>query len=161
MKPHNTSDRLKQIMAIRRIKQADILEMSKPYCQKYKIKMGKSALSQYVSGKTEPGQAKLTILSLALNVSEAWLMGYDVPMERSSHHSSAQPSGIQPLVQKWSQLNREGQEKLLDYADTLVSSGKYAPATMQLAARGIEGTFTIPVDNEDEADALFVDQKDW
>lgn len=46
--------------------------------------MGKSDISQYVSGKVEPGQDKLTILGLALNVSEAWLMGYDVPMARDS-----------------------------------------------------------------------------
>lgn len=38
----------------------------------------KNDLSQYVSGKSKPGQSKLYILSLALNVSEEWLMGYGV-----------------------------------------------------------------------------------
>ena len=60
----------------------DVLEAAKPYCEKYGIKLTKSDLSQYVSGKFEPRQEKLTILSLALSVSEAWLMGYDVSMER-------------------------------------------------------------------------------
>ena len=39
---------------------------------------------QYVNGITEPGQWKLAILALALNVSEGWLTGLDVPMERTA-----------------------------------------------------------------------------
>ena len=76
------SERLNQAMKIRSLKQVDVLEAAKPYCDKYGIKLTKSDLSQYVSGKVEPRQEKLTILSLALSVSEAWLMGYDVGMER-------------------------------------------------------------------------------
>lgn len=45
--------------------------------------MNKSDLSQYCSGKTEPNQDKLYVLGAALNVNEAWLMGFDVPMERN------------------------------------------------------------------------------
>lgn len=82
MKKYTTSDRLKQIMSSRNLKQSDILRAVQPYCKKYNIKLGKSILSQYISGGVEPGQVKLTILGLALNVSEVWLMGYDVPMER-------------------------------------------------------------------------------
>mgnify|MGYP002581746543 CR=1 FL=1 len=74
----NTSDRLKKIMEERKIKQVDILNMSLPYCRKYNIKMNKSDISQYVSGKVEPSQEKLVILGMALDVSEAWLMGLDV-----------------------------------------------------------------------------------
>lgn len=88
-----TADRLKQIMAQRDLKQTDILRMAKPYCEKYNIKMGKSDLSQFVNGKVEPGQWKLTILGLALNVSEAWLMGLDVPMERKTTPVSLEEDG--------------------------------------------------------------------
>jgi transcriptional regulator with XRE-family HTH domain len=42
----------------------------------------KSSISQYVSGKFEPKQKALYALAKALNVSEAWLMGYSVPRER-------------------------------------------------------------------------------
>lgn len=83
MKEYSTSHRLKQIMEMRGYRQVDILEAAEPYCRKYGVKLGKNALSQYVSGKVEPGQERLTILGLALGVSEAWLMGYDVPMERN------------------------------------------------------------------------------
>lgn len=89
MKKENTSIRLKQIMSERNLKQVDIINMAKPFCDKYKIKLGKSDLSQFVSGKVEPGQSKLTILGLALNVSETWLMGYDVPMERTSQSDTS------------------------------------------------------------------------
>ena len=43
----------------------------------------KSAMSQYVSGKFAPKQTRIYLLAKALNVNEAWLMGYDVPMERA------------------------------------------------------------------------------
>lgn len=83
MKEYSTSQRLKQVMDMRGFRQVDILEAAEPYCKKYGVKLGKNALSQYVSGKVEPNQERLTILGLALGVSEAWLLGYDVPMERS------------------------------------------------------------------------------
>lgn len=82
MKSSNTSERLKLLMNERGLKQVDIIEMSRPYCNKYNVKLGRNDLSQYVSGKVEPGQKKLSVLSSALNVSEAWLMGYDVPIAR-------------------------------------------------------------------------------
>lgn len=85
MKSSNTSERLKEIMNIRGLKQVDILEKAKPYCQKYGVRLGRNDLSQYVSGKVTPGQEKLTILGLALGVTETWLMGYDVPMERDNN----------------------------------------------------------------------------
>ena len=81
MKVENTSTRLKKIMRDRNLKQVDILDMAKPYCDNFNVKLNKNDLSQYVSGKVEPGQIKLSILSMTLDVSEAWLMGYDVPMQ--------------------------------------------------------------------------------
>ena len=82
MKKHTTSQRLKEIITLRNLKQVDILKAAEPYCKKYGLQLTKSDLSQYVSGKVEPGQDKLTLIGLALNISEAWLMGYEVPMER-------------------------------------------------------------------------------
>lgn len=70
-----TADRLNQIMAERGLKQVEILELCKPYCQKMGVKLNKNDLSQYVSGKVVPKQDKLSILALALNVNEVWLMG--------------------------------------------------------------------------------------
>lgn len=85
MKKENTAIRLKKIMDERGIRQVDILNLAAPYCEKYNVKMNKSDLSQYCSGKTEPNQDKLFVLGAALNVNEAWLMGYDVPIERNDY----------------------------------------------------------------------------
>ena len=62
MNRENTAIRLKTIMNIRGLRQVDILNLSIPYCEKYNIKMNKSDLSQYCSGKTEPNQENLFIL---------------------------------------------------------------------------------------------------
>ena len=91
MKVATTSQRLNQIISVRHIRQIDIIESAKPFSEKYGVKLNKNDLSQYVNGKNEPGQEKLTILGLALNVNEAWLMGYDVTMERE-HSEEIPPS---------------------------------------------------------------------
>lgn len=87
MEKENTSIRLKQLMKERNLRQVDILNLTIPYCIKYDVKMNKSDISQYVSGKNEPSQDKLVVLGMALNVSEAWLMGYDVDRNRDDAKS--------------------------------------------------------------------------
>lgn len=101
MKIATTSARLKQLIEERNLRQVDILAAAKPYCAEYGVKLEKNDLSQYVNGKNEPGQEKLTILGLALNVSETWLMGYDVPMHRDYYGATSGeqifPSNIIPM----------------------------------------------------------------
>ena len=76
-----TGTRLKRIMKEKGLKQVDILKMCEPYCKKYNVKLEKNDLSQYVNDKVQPKQDKLSILGMALNVPEIWLMGYDLPDE--------------------------------------------------------------------------------
>jgi transcriptional regulator with XRE-family HTH domain len=45
--------------------------------------LDRGSISSYLSGKYEPKQKAIYKLSAALNVSESWLLGYNVPMERS------------------------------------------------------------------------------
>ncbi len=66
-------ERLGIAMELNNMKQVDLVD---------KTKIGKSAISQYVSGRNEPRQYGVYAIAKALNVNEAWLMGYDVPMER-------------------------------------------------------------------------------
>ena len=56
-----TAERLKEIMEERNLKQVDILNLSLPLCAKWDVKMNKSDISQYVSGKVEPSQEKLVV----------------------------------------------------------------------------------------------------
>lgn len=82
MRKYETSDRLRELMAEKNWKQVDIINNSKQFQEKLGVKLGKSALSQYVNGVQAPDQKKLALLALTFDVSEAWLMGYDVPRER-------------------------------------------------------------------------------
>lgn len=66
------ADRIKKALSIRNMTQTEL-------CARAKI--SKSSLSEYLSGKHEPGQYKIFILANALNVDPVWLWGYDVPME--------------------------------------------------------------------------------
>lgn len=90
-----TAARLKQYMSERRLRQVDIIRMCEPYCQKYNLKLTKSDLSQFVSGKVIPGQWKVSILSHALGVSEPWLMGFDVPQQRDPDPEEETPPATQ------------------------------------------------------------------
>ena len=67
--------RLEQAMTIRRMKQSEL-------CKQADIP--KSSLSLYLRGAYEPKQDRLYKMANVLHVSEVWLMGYDVPMEREA-----------------------------------------------------------------------------
>lgn len=84
MRKYETADRIRQLMEEKNWKQVDIFNNSKPYQEKLGVKLGKSAISQYVNGVQAPDQRRLALLALTFNVSEAWLMGYDVPREREA-----------------------------------------------------------------------------
>lgn len=109
-----TSDRLKELMKERNLKQVDILNMSKPYQEKLDISMSKSHLSQYVNGKSNPDQHKLYLLSKTLDVSEAWLMGYEVETKRIPDSERINlTSEINNVVLK---LDEHRQQNILSYA---------------------------------------------
>lgn len=107
MKKDTTANRLKKIMEETGLRQIDILKRAEPYCKQHGVKLNKSDISQYVSGKVEPSQDKLYILGLALNVQESWLMGLDVPMKRKS--SAEQAEQDVDLLQKYSMLSERDQ----------------------------------------------------
>lgn len=67
-------ERLIEAMQIRNLRQSDLCEITG---------IPKSAMSQYVKGSFEPKQDRLWAIAKALNVNEAWLMGYAcIRMER-------------------------------------------------------------------------------
>lgn len=67
-------ERLRLAMSLRGMKAVELCEKSG---------VPKSAISYYLAGKSQPKADRLYIISTALDVSEVWLMGYDVPMERT------------------------------------------------------------------------------
>ena len=67
-------DRLQEALDLANMRPADL-------CNKTGIPKG--AVSYYLAGKSKPKADRLYIISKALDVSEAWLMGYDVPRART------------------------------------------------------------------------------
>lgn len=82
----------------RGLRQIDIIHLASPFCKAYNVKLGRSTIQQYITGKASPGQAKIFILAKALGVSEGWLMGFDVPRERTE--TLASPEVYNPVVHK-------------------------------------------------------------
>nr|DAQ76789.1 MAG TPA: Repressor protein CI [Caudoviricetes sp.] len=67
------SQRIKEALSNRGLKAIDLCKMTG---------ISKSTMSQYLAGLYDPSQLKIELIARALKVNEAWLMGYDVPMER-------------------------------------------------------------------------------
>jgi transcriptional regulator with XRE-family HTH domain len=69
-----TAERLREAMQAAGKKQVDLVK---------ETGIERGAISRYLAGKYEPKQAAINKLAVALNVSEMWLWGYDVPMQRT------------------------------------------------------------------------------
>lgn len=71
--------RLRKVMEARGLKPSELSDASG---------VSRPLISMYLNGKAEAKQNSLYKLATALNVSEAWLMGYDVPMTRGVRPAS-------------------------------------------------------------------------
>lgn len=67
-------DRLREALDARQMRAVDLTE---------KANVPKSAVSFYLAGKSKPKADRLYNIAKALDVNEAWLLGYDVPMVRT------------------------------------------------------------------------------
>lgn len=74
MKVASTADRLRMAMADAGKKQADLAR---------ETGLDTGLISRYVAGTYEPKQRGIAALAQALDVSEMWLWGYDVPKGRT------------------------------------------------------------------------------
>lgn len=77
----------------------------------------KSTLSLYLSGKFEPKEEKLSRLARTLNVDEAWLLGFDVPMERLPNYLRRGYIDTDEVVDIEKKIEIEG---LVDITDKIV-----------------------------------------
>jgi transcriptional regulator with XRE-family HTH domain len=77
-------------------------------------KIPKSAISQYVSGAFEPKQDRIYLIAKALNISEAWLLGYDVPMDKDiSPEEITLTEGEKMLLDLFRRIPEEKQDLVL------------------------------------------------
>lgn len=101
------AERLKQIMAERGLKQVDVIRLAEPIGALHGIRLGKSHISQYVSGKSEPRWDILKVLAEALEVDPLWLQGEDAPAQPPSRPPEP-PSGAAP------ESNRKDAERAME-----------------------------------------------
>lgn len=72
MKRSTFDQRFKEALEIRRMTQTELHE---------RTGISKGSISTYLKGTWKPKQDKVDLISQALRVDPAWLMGYDVPMD--------------------------------------------------------------------------------
>ena len=154
MKKENTASRLHYLMVKRNLRQVDILNACLPYCKQNNVKMNKSDISQYVSGKVEPNQDKLYILGKALNVTEAWLMGYDVPMEKITYADNSTPQ----ILQYYDKLNDIGKHEATKRVEELTYFPQYTNATEVNAAHELPNS---SLEDKIHDDDIMDDDSEW
>ena len=74
MERKEIKDRLREAMERKGFRAVDLVE---------RTGIPKGTISYYLTGHTKPKADRLYLLARALDVSEAWLLGYDVPIQRS------------------------------------------------------------------------------
>jgi transcriptional regulator with XRE-family HTH domain len=106
--------RIAQALTLKGMRQAEL-------CKRAKIP--KSSLSLYLRGAYEPKQDRLHDMAIVLNVSEARLMGYDVPMERQEKNPPNEPTlteGEKKVLELFRLIPEERQGYALEVLETLL-----------------------------------------
>ena len=121
------SKRIARALSIRNMKQTDLCNITG---------IPKSAMSQYISGAFEPKQDRIFLIANALDVSEAWLMGFDVPMERETQSPDNQEltEGEKKWLELYRQLSDDTKKLLIEVA---ISFDKMPPGTQRFLLGGI------------------------
>lgn len=96
----NFNNRLKQAMEYRNVKPAELSKLTN---------IGKSSISQWLSGKYSAKQDKIFVIAKALNVNPSWLIGANVPMSNETL-----PDKIFNLSSK---LDEKRQNNVYNYAE--------------------------------------------
>ena len=115
-------DRLKRALDMRKMKAVDLSE---------KAQIPKGAISYYLSGKSTPKADRLYLICKVLDVSEAWLLGYDVDIAPSKAQKNNDT--IADIVVKM-----RTDDKFLSVVETLAKDKEFltvVESMLQLAAK--------------------------
>lgn len=100
------SKRLRTAIDMRGISQTELAK---------KTGISKSSISHYLKGDWEGKQDAVYALALALNVSEAWLMGFDAKMERGNNLTAPQSTDdMDEINQIFASLSPDNRAKLVE-----------------------------------------------
>jgi transcriptional regulator with XRE-family HTH domain len=102
----NCSQRIAKGLEIRKMTQAELRRLTG---------IPKSSMSLYLSGAYEPKQDRIYLISKALNVSEAWLMGYDVPMSRNTPSKQELTESEEIMLNLFRRLTEENQKVVVEW----------------------------------------------
>ena len=113
MKTTTFANRLTEALIIRNLSAAEFSR---------RMGISEAVISQYRSGKYEPKQDRLDEFARALDVSEGWLMGYDVPMERQNRaekssdeaHESMDPKTAE-FIRIWNKFTDEEKDAVISF----------------------------------------------
>lgn len=127
-KKYTFSQRLDELLRIFKIKQTDLAA---------KTGISKSSISHYLKGDWEGKQDAVYKIATAFGISEAWLMGVDVPMYKSPPAPMPEATLTereQHLLTGFRELNELGQEAVLTTLDGFARNPVYkkypAPAPL-------------------------------
>lgn len=109
-------ERLQEAMRLKDIKPVDLCE---------KTSIPKSAMSQYIAGKFKPKQTRTFLIAKALDVSDGWLMGLDVPMERPSEDHRKKAASFdteyEAAIKKIQSLNEKQKKEVYNFINFVKS----------------------------------------
>lgn len=119
------STRLKEAMSSKHLKQVELCE---------KTGIGKSSMSHYINGTHSPTTDRVYLLAKALGVNEAWLLGYDAPMDiehikpmttvQANNNFITNQGNLNYVIKQVDKLNSQELEALKKYIDFALSVKK-------------------------------------
>lgn len=162
MRKAETKDRIKKALEIREMKQSELVE---------KTGIDKGQMSSYLSGRYKPKQTNLHLIAEALSVDEAWLMGFDVPMDQADYNlGNEQKKQMIEFSKKWdiqylekemlesfSQLTDVNKKRTIQYTENLLQLQK-AEEELTLNAAHDNGA---TAEQKANADSIMTDDDEW
>ena len=106
-KPSTPAERMQIALSMANMKQVELSRLTG---------IDTGTINNYVLGKYAPKQDRIYTIAEALNVNPAWLMGYDVPMERETTppESITLTEGESMLLELFRRVPEEHQQMVLD-----------------------------------------------
>ena len=106
----NCGKRIAEALSIRGMKQSELCRLTN---------IPKGSLSLYISGAYEPKADRIYLIAQVLRVSEAWLMGYDVPMTEDKKNNTPGKRELteseETVLNLFRQLTEENQQVVLEW----------------------------------------------
>lgn len=109
------TERLLERMEELNLRQTDVAE---------RTGLERTQIYHYMRGHYRPNAENLGLLAHALNVTPEWLQGYDT-QKIASYSLKQEKTNYLELFDIMDRVNKEGHEKILDYARDIDSMKKY------------------------------------